>query len=367
MNPLPEVIENEKQLEELLAAPDAALVECMKRMPGNLAILGVAGKMGPSLARLAVNACRQAGNKMTIYGVSRFSDQRTREELERDGVKTLSCDFTDPAAVNALPDASNVIYMAGRKFGSLGSEALTWMMNTVAPGNVARRYAGSRIVVFSTGCVYGVEPPEGGGSRESDPAAPIGEYAASCLGRERIFEYGSRTHQTPVLLFRLNYAVDLRYGVLVDVARCVWEGQPVSLNVNAANVIWQGDANARALLCLERAASPPEILNVTGPEQICIRDVAIEFGRRFQKPVTFCGTDSGKAYLSNAQKSVEWFGPPSVSIERLIQWAAEWIRRGGRTLDKPTHFSTTNGQFLSEANGEAQSRPPQSNPPTPGS
>ena len=225
------------------------------------------------------------------------------------------------------------------------------MINVIVPGIVARRYWQSRIVAFSTGCIYALQAPSTGGSRECDLPQPVGEYANSCLGRERIFEYYSEKAKTAVLLYRLNYSVDLRYGVLVDIARKVFEGQPVDLSVGALNCIWQGDANNRALLCLEQAASPAVPLNITGPDTLTITDLAERFGKLFGKPVCFTGKDSGKAYLADATRSIELFGKPKVSTDTLIEWVADWIANGGELLDKPTHFQVTDGQFLDDLNG----------------
>lgn len=343
---IPSRIESESHLEEVLAQPYDETVDLMRRLTGDIAILGVAGKMGPSLAHLARRATDAAGVKRRIIGVARFSNPGQREFLESVGVETVACDLSDAAAVGRLPDAGNVIYMAGRKFGDVGSEPLTWIMNVVAPANVAARFAGSRIVAFSTGCVYPLVGRASGGCAEDVPPAPVGEYANSCLGRERIFEHFARTAATPVLQYRLNYAIDMRYGVLADVAERVWRGEPVDLTVSWANVIWQGDANNRAILCLEHAATPAAALNITGPETLCIADIAREFGRRFGKEVRFTGADADRQYLSNASRSVELFGPPRVTPGVLIDWTSDWFLNVGKLHGKPTHFTVTDGQFL---------------------
>ena len=345
---IPEVISSEEALEEALATPYPELVEMMRRLDGDILILGVAGKMGPSLAHLAFNACKQAGVRKRIIGVSRFSDEAQRENLERLGIETIVCDLLNAEQVESLPKVKNVIFMVGRKFGMVGSESLTWTTNTSAPANVARSFWQSRIVAFSTGCVYALVSAATGGSVETDAPAPIGEYACSCLERERIFQQCSEQYGTPVLLFRLNYAIDLRYGVLVDIAQDVYAGRPVDITVAVVNVIWQGDANNRALLCLEHTSSPAAILNVTGPEILSARSVAEQFVRIFRKDVKYAGVSSGIAYLSNPARSVELFGPPRVSAQQLIEWIADWVRRGGRTLGKPTHFQVTDGQFLTQ-------------------
>lgn len=344
MDGIPDTIRSEEDLGEFLATPCRDLVAMMGRLDGDILILGAGGKMGPSLARLARRACREAAADKRVLAVSDVFADTDRRSLEQDDIETILCDLLDPERVRELPPVKNIIYMAGRKFGTEGAEGLTWMVNVVAPANVARTFPGSRIVAFSTGCVYPLVVPSGG-SVENDPPAPVGEYASSCLGRERAFEYYSAKNGTSVLLFRLNYAVDLRYGVLVDIARNVFEGRPVDLSVNAFNVIWQGDAVSRALLSLEHAAVPPMPLNVTGPEILVVEAVAKEFGARFGKDVVFAGADSGKAYLSNARLSIDLFGPPKVGAATMIRWVADWIRRGGPTLGKPTHFQVTDGRY----------------------
>ncbi|MGI8907144.1 MAG: NAD-dependent epimerase/dehydratase family protein [Candidatus Sumerlaeaceae bacterium] len=336
----------EQELEDLLSQPYSDTVELMQRLQGDIMILGVAGKMGPSLARLARRACDAAGITKRVIGVSRFSDLAQRRFLEQSRIETIVCDLADMAAVSKLPKCENIIYMAGRKFGEVGSEAQTWIMNVVVPANVAQSFRASRIVCFSTGCVYELLSPTSIGSTEADAPAPVGEYANSCLGRERVFEHYSRENGTPVLLYRLNYAIDLRYGVLADIAQRVWNGEPVDRSVEAVNFIWQGDANNRALLCLEHATSPPAALNVTGSEKVQTEWIARRFGELLDKPVISTGGAAAKAYLSDAARSVQMFGPPLVSTEQMIRWTADWIQRGGRSLNKPTHFSVTDGQFL---------------------
>jgi nucleoside-diphosphate-sugar epimerase len=340
----PETIRTEDELEAFLATPYPQTIEMMRRIGGDIIILGAGGKMGVSLANLAINACRLAGIKKRIIGV----DVAIPEKLKRLGMEVIKCDLLDPSQVNRLPLADNVIFMAGRKFGVKGSEELTWMINVIVPYNVGCRFAGSRIVAFSTGCVYPLVSADSGGCRETDPPDPVGEYASSCLGRERVFEYFSRHKSAPLLLFRLNYSIDLRYGVLLDIARKVFMGKPVDLSVSYTNCIWQGDAINRALLCLEHAAVPPAVLNVTGVEMLSVRDLAGKFAGLFGKKAQFCGKDSGKAYLSNASHSAELFGTPRVSAEQMVKWSADWIKNGGPTLDKPTHFQVTDGHFLDD-------------------
>jgi len=346
MTKLPDTFQSESELDAFLSLPYPETVAMMQRLPGDLAILGAGGKVGPTLAAMALQACREAQVKKRIYAIDRFPEPGSRERLDRLGVETIACDLLDPQAVAALPKAENVLFLAGRKFGVVGSESLTWMINAILPDRVAREFKKSRIVAFSTGCVYALRPTSGSGSKETDIPLPVGEYANSCLARERIFEYYSENHGTPVLIYRLNYAVDIRYGVLVDIARPIFEGRPLSRSVGALNCIWQGDAVNRALLCLEQAASPAAVLNITGEETLTLEAVAQEFSQRFGKPVEFTGADSGKAYLSDASRSIELFGKPKVSASTLIGWVADWMKAGGRSLDKPTHFQVTDGQFL---------------------
>jgi nucleoside-diphosphate-sugar epimerase len=345
MTDLPDTIANEQQLDEIMTEPSPELVETMRRLDGDLIVLGVGGKMGLTLARLARRASDEAGVERRVIGVSRFSDPSTREWLEAHGVETVRCDLLDRAAVDRLPKCPNVAYMAGRKFGTSGDADTTWIFNTVMPGIVAERFAGSRIVAFSTGCVYPLVPVGSGGSTEDDPPRPVGEYAQSCLGRERVFEYYARTTDTPTLLFRLNYAVDLRYGVLVDIARKVRAGEPVDVTMGHFNVIWQGDANERALRCLELTGVPARPLNVTGPETLSVRKVAMRMGEAMGKEAIVTGEEAGTALVSDASRSIERFGRPRVDVETMIRWTAHWIARGGRLLGKPTHFEVRDGKF----------------------
>ncbi|MGI8741424.1 MAG: NAD-dependent epimerase/dehydratase family protein [Bryobacteraceae bacterium] len=310
----------------------------MRRLDGDILILGAAGKMGPSLARLCRRAADVAGKPRRIFAVS-------RRLIDQPGVESISCDLLDREQIAQLPGCPNVLYLAGRKFGSSGRPDLTWAMNTMVPGLVAERFLRSRIVVFSTGNVYPLRDPSTGGSSESDLAAPVGEYAQSCLGRERIFEYYSGEHGLPCVFFRLNYAVDLRYGVLVDIAKKVYAGEPVALEVPAFNVIWQRDANSYALRSLELCESPPKILNITGPEICTVRAAAEFFASRFQRPCRFAGVEGPSALLSDASVSHRLLGPPDVSTGELMNRVAEWVQAGGESLDKPTRFEVADGRF----------------------
>jgi nucleoside-diphosphate-sugar epimerase len=314
-------------------------------LAGDVVVLGAGGKMGPSLARRVRRALDAAGSKRRVLAVSRFSEPELAEDLQRAGVECVACDLLEPREVDRLPEAGDVLYLAGRKFGSAGRPDLTWAHNTVVPAHVARRFASARIVVFSTGNVYPLVDASSGGSVETDAPGPVGEYAQSCLGRERVFEYFSQENGTPCLLFRLNYATDLRYGVLVDVARKVWAGQPVDLTVPRVNAVWQGDANSYALRSLALAESPPRALNVTGRGSIGVREAAQAFAARIGREARFTGTEGPVALLSDASRCHALLGEPEVSIERLVDWTARWVEAGGKNLGKPTKFERADGRF----------------------
>jgi len=335
----------EKDLDNLLAEPSAQLVRAMQELSGDITILGANGKIGLSLANLAKTAAVKAGTDKKIYAVSRFSDIEGKEKLESWGIETIVCDLLDQEQVEKLPVTENVIFMAGRKFGTIGSEPLTWAMNTLVPANCAAHYKDSRTIVFSTGCVYPLTTLASGGPVETDPPEPIGEYSQSCLCRERIFEHFSIINKTPVLLYRLNYATDLRYGVLYDIGIKIWNNEPITTGVDYFNIIWQGDANNVALLSLLHTSSPANILNVTGEDILSVREVAKEMGEIMQKPVEIISNGNDASYLNNASKSFGYFGKPSVSSKELIRMQAEWIMNGGKSLNKPTHFEVDNGKF----------------------
>ena len=339
-------IHNIAELEERLSRPSEAVVSAMAAIDGDLLILGAGGKMGPSLAKLARRAADLARVPRRIIAVSRFSNSELHAELLEHGIETIASDLLGPDALNRLPDIANVVFMAARKFGTSGDEHLTWAMNTYLPGLVAERFRDSRIVTFSTGNVYPLRPVSQGGALETTPVDPIGEYAQSALGRERMFQYASARWGTRVTILRLNYAVELRYGVLVDIARAVFERRPISLSMPYVNVIWQGDANSWCLRSLAYCQSPPLILNVTGPETLCVRDIAVEFGRRLGVEPTFLpDANNSTALLSNAAKACVLFGNPNVTPPEMIEGIAEWILQGGATLNKPTHFQTRDGKF----------------------
>ena len=336
---------SEDELERLLSEPTPGVLETLRHTEGDILVLGAGGKMGPTLARMARRALDAVQPKAKVIAVSRFSQSGAEHRLRAASVETISCDLTDRAAVDTLPDAPNVIFMAGQKFGTSDMPGATWMMNAVVPSIVAERYQKSRIVAFSTGNVYPFVPVESGGSLEEDDLAPVGEYAASCLARERILAYQSERALTPMAIVRLNYAVELRYGVLVDIASKVWNREPVDVRMGFANVIWQGCACARALECLPHASSPPFILNVTGPQTISIRTIAQRFGDVLGRPAVIEGTEDQDALLSNASRMVELMGEPEVSVGQMMVWIADWIQRGRPLLNKPTHFEERGGKF----------------------
>ncbi len=336
--------DSEEELEEALSRPTEAVVETLRHMDGDLILLGVAGKMGPTLARMARRALDSIGKKNRVLGVARFS-AGGEKELATCGVEPLRCDVLDEEQVARLPDASHVVMMTGMKFGTSGNSSMTWAVNDYAPMLMARRYRTSRIVAFSTGNVYPLTTPASGGSCETDDLAPVGEYAMSALGRERLLEHFSRTWSIPMAILRLNYACDLRYGVLVDIASKVWQGQTVDVSMGYLNTIWQGDANAMTLCAFGLLKTPPHVINMTGPEILSQREVAVEFGRLLGRPVSISGSEAPTALLNNAQYGYGLWGKPSVTAQGLIEAVAHWTRRGGRLLGKPTHFEARDGKF----------------------
>ena len=340
-----ESVGSEEELEELLSRPSVADVESLRQLTGDLLILGAGGKMGPTLAMRAARAFAAAGGSQRVIAVARFSDGGVRARLEAAGITTIAADLLAPGTLAALPDAANVVYMAARKFGTAGNEHLTWAMNAHLPGLVAQRYRDAKIVAFSSGNVYPLRSASLGGASERDVVAPVGEYGQSVLGRERLFEYGSKMWGTRVAILRLNYAVDLRYGVLVDIAQAVYEQRRVNLAMGLVNVIWQGDANSYCLRSFDVCASPPAILNVTGPETLSVRYLAGEFWRRFGVTPMFEGTESQHVLLNNSARTHQLFGYPSVSAYQMLDWVACWIADGKPLHGKPTHFEVQDGNF----------------------
>ena len=339
---VPERFSSVAHLEEFLSQPTPELARDLASVAGDILVLGVAGKMGPTLARMA----KRAAADRRVVGVARFSDMAVRTGLEQAGVETIACDLLDRSAVEALPKLPNVIYMAAMKFGASDNPALTWAMNVHVPAMVAEIFASSRIIAFSTGCVYPFVPIASGGATEDTPAGPPpGEYAWSCLGRERMLEHFSARLGTPGRLVRLNYAIDMRYGVLHDIAAKVLGGETLDLAMGHVNVIWQGDANAVALRCLAHTTAPTSPLNVTGPQTLSVRWLADEFARRFGRSARLTGSEAPTGWLNNAARMVAEFGPPKVGIERMLDWTADWLLRGLPSHGKPTHYEVRDGRF----------------------
>jgi nucleoside-diphosphate-sugar epimerase len=336
---------SEEELETLLSTPTAGTIDAASRLDGDLLVLGAGGKMGPSLARLAKRSLEEAGAPHRVICVSRFSALDVPAQLEGFGIETIAADLLERDQLDRLPDAPNVIYLAGMKFGTSGAPALTWALNCYLPAIVAERFRTARIVALSTGNVYPFVPIASGGADEETPPDPVGEYAQSCLGRERMFEYMASKHGTRVLLVRLNYATDLRYGVLLDIAQKVHQGEPVDVSMAAVNTIWQGDANGVLLRAFELCANPPDVLNVTGPEAVSVREAALRFAELLGSAARLTGTESDVALLSTASRCHTLFGPPRIPVDTLVEWTADWVRTGMPTLDKPTHFETRDGTF----------------------
>jgi nucleoside-diphosphate-sugar epimerase len=338
-------IETVERLEELLSEPTDYAVEAMRKLEGDIIVLGAGGKMGPSLTTMAKRASDQAGVKRRVIAVDRWPASEQEDRLKAAGVETIKCDLLDPAELAKLPDAPNVLFMVGVKFGTSGQQGLTWAINSYLPGLVCNRYRGSRIVAFSTGNVYGLVPVKGAGSVETDDLNPVGEYAMSALGRERVLDYFSRSLGIPVTIVRLNYACEMRYGVLVDLAQKVFVGEPVDLSMGYLNTIWQGDSNAVTLAAFNHVESPPFVINITGREKLSIKTVAEQFGKIMGKKPTFTGTECPDALLSDSSKAFKLFGYPRVDEKQLIPWIADWVARGGESLGKPTHFESRDGKF----------------------
>jgi len=334
-----------QQLYQKYLEPSNELINDIKNLKGDIIILGAGGKMGPDLAKLAKQAINKANLNKKVIAISRFSETGLQDELNAQGIETVSADLLDDSQLKKLPDAENILYLAGMKFGTTGNESFTWAMNAYLPGRVAERYKNSRIVAFSTGNVYPLIPVVRGGASEDLQPGPVGEYAQSCLGRERLFQYSSLKYKTPVLLYRLNYANDTSYGVLLEIGKMVMANKTIDLRMGNVNVIWQGDANEIALRCLHHCETPPKILNVTGPESLSVRWVAEQFGKLFGQTPNFTNEEAPTAYLSNASECFRLFGYPRVSVLQMIHLLAGWLQHGGKMINKETHFQEREGNY----------------------
>jgi nucleoside-diphosphate-sugar epimerase len=334
-----------EEIYRLLLKPSADVVSDMARIDGDIIILGAGGKMGPGLARKAGQAAALAGTGQKILAVSRFSEAGLADQLNQDGIETIAMDLLNEKELQSLPEVKNVIYMAGTKFGTTGKESFTWAMNAYLPGRVAEKFRNSRIVVFSTGNVYPLVPVVGGGATEMLAAEPVGEYAQSCLGRERIFQFFSAKNNTPVLIYRLNYANDVTYGVLMEVARAVKERRPIDLTMGTASVIWQGDANEIAIRALLHCSVPARILNVTGPEIVSFRWLAEQFGAMLGEKPLFINEEQPTSLIANAAESFRLFGYPKVTLKQMMELVLDWLNEGGRLLNKPTHYAERKGRY----------------------
>ncbi len=343
--PLSPAVTTEAALEDVLSEPYPEDVEFARQLEGDVIVLGAGGKMGPTLIRRILRASEEAESERTVYAVSRYSDPGLREKLDSWGAETIAADLLEEGALEALPDCENVIYLVGMKFGTTGQEPLTWAINSYLPGRVASRYRDSRITALSTGNVYPPVPVESGGSVETDETDPVGEYAQSCLGRERVFQHFSKSNDTSTCLLRLNYAVEARYGVLVDLAKRVYAEDPIPLEMGYVNVIWQGDANSVCFRSLELADSPADILNITGPNVLRVRDLAERFADEFGCEVTFRGEEAKTALLNDASRAHDLYGEPGVSIDEVVKLVANWIENDCPTLGKPTKFHVRDGEF----------------------
>jgi nucleoside-diphosphate-sugar epimerase len=338
-------IRTESELDEWLSRPRPELIDFIRTLRSPLVVLGAGGKMGPTLAVLARRAAEAAGHPLDVLAVSRFAEGASRRWLEERSVQTLSLDLLQPDAFGRLPDASHIVYLVGVKFGTEKDPARTWAVNTLVPAFVAQRYPRASIVALSTGNVYPFVPAPGSGSKETDPLTPLGEYANAAVARERLFEFFARRNGTPLVLLRLNYAVEQRYGVLVDIARKVHAGEPVDVTTGYFNCIWQGDANDRILRALALARVPPKALNLTGPGVLSVRDLAHRFGELMGRPAQISGTEADTALLSDSSEACTLLDPPPTPVEQIVSWTADWIKQGGRVLDKPTHFETRDGRY----------------------
>jgi nucleoside-diphosphate-sugar epimerase len=339
---LPARFEDVAALEDFMTAPSPALAADLARLDGDVMVLGVGGKMGPTLARMA----KRAAPGKRVIGVARFSEEGLKDKLERTGIECIACDLLDREALQKLPRVKNIVFMAGHKFGAAGNPAFTWAMNAGVPLMVADTFRDSRIVCFSTVCVYPYADVSGPGANEGTRAEPpAGDYANSCVAREQMFVYGSHKWGTPGRLVRLSYAIDMRYGVLHDVATSVLKGRTIDVAMGYVNVIWQGEANEQALRLLAHCTAPTSPLNITGAQKVSVRWLAEEFGKRLGKPASITGSEAPTAWIVDTTAAQRLLGVPKVPLERMIDWVADWVGRGGPSLGKETHFQTRDGKY----------------------
>lgn len=336
-----ERIEDVNILEDILSTPDKALQNDLSGLDGDIMILGVGGKVGPTLSLMA----KRAAPDKRVIGVARFTDPDIKRRLERGGVETIQCDLLEHEEVEKLPRVKNIIYMAGKKFETDGMEPYTWAMNAVVPSFVGGHFRDSRMVVFSTLCVYPFAPVTGPGWDESCKTTPLGEYPNSCVARERIFQYFVKKNENSGCLVRLNYAIDLRYGVLHDIAKWILNDEPISISTAKVNIIWQGDSTSRILRCLLHCSNPAMPINIGYPENARVMDMAIRFGEIMGRNPRFVGTELESAWINDNSLALRLFGEPSVAIETMIRWNADWINRGMPVYDKPTRFEVRDGVF----------------------
>lgn len=345
MKASPEIIRDEAELDAVLTQPSPTLRDFISQVNSPLVILGAGGKMGPTLAVLAKHAADLAGHPLEVIAISRYSNAATRHWLENNGVQTYTADLGESSTWGELPDSENVIYLVGQKFGTEENPGLTWAMNTLVPAYAAERYRDAKLVALSTGCVYPLVSVDSGGATEATPPEPLGEYASACLARERLFEYQANRHGTAMTLIRLNYAIDLRYGVLHDIAQKIYQGNPIDLAMGHFNCIWQGDANERILRALGHCSNPPQPLNITAPGTLSVREIANRLGQLIDSEPKFTGEETPTSWLNNPARSTELFGEPTTKLETLLRWTAHWTLNQGRSLGKPTHFEVRDGKY----------------------
>lgn len=334
-----------EKVDDFLSVPSPGVIATVAQTPGPFLILGAGGKLGLHLCSMLRASLTQLGRTDRVLAVSRFTTLRDRTDFESRGVETCPCDLTDATGLAALPDAPTVFFLAGVKFGTATAPNLLHAVNVELPARIAARFRNSRIVAFSSGCVYPFVTAASGGATESTPASPIGDYAASCLAREEAFAAAALLQGNPIALIRLNYSVEFRYGLLVDIAKAVLAGHPVDVTTGHVNVIWQPDALAHCIQSLELAGTPAVPVNITGPDTLAVRDLAERFGVLLGRPAIITGTEANTAWLNNAALSHHRFGLPATPVDTMMQWIAAWLLNDGETWGKPTGFQRRDGRF----------------------